>query len=503
MSVRRHVIANYAASGWAAIVGLAAVPLYVHYLGIESWGLVGFYATLQAWLYVFDLGLSPSVNRELARHSAGAGAAGPLRDLLKSVELAYALIACGLGLGVALLAPAIATSWVNPESLAPGVVRQAVMLMGLAIASQWMVSLYRGAIQGLQRQVWLSMATAGVATARAVGAAAVLAFGSPTIGAFLAFQCAAGLIESLLLGWYLHRHLPTSTTAARFSADGLRRVWGFTAGIAAVLFLSTGLMQIDKLLLARLLPLQEFGYFTLTVTVAGTLSLLVVPIYNVAFPRLSELVAAKDHGRLADQYHLFAQLVAMGVLPVAAILCFFAEPVVWLWIGDAEIARAVAPPLATWVIGTALNGLMHVPYAAQLAHGWTRLSVGLNAAALLFMIPAVFVLVPIYGAVAAGWIWIAVNAGFILFGAALMHGRILRDEKRSWYVHDVLAPLAAAVVVGFGLVALKPDEAPTRAGEGAFLIAAGALLGISVAMATPLGRRLVASCAGQLVSRAR
>jgi hypothetical protein len=36
MALKRNVIANYLGQGWVAIMGLAFIPLYIKYLGIEA-----------------------------------------------------------------------------------------------------------------------------------------------------------------------------------------------------------------------------------------------------------------------------------------------------------------------------------------------------------------------------------------------------------------------------------------------------------------------------------
>lgn len=497
MSVHRNVIANVLGGAWAALVGLAFIPMYIRYLGIESYGLIGIFATLQAWCFLLDLGLSGTLNREMARFSAGGIAAQPLRDLVKSVELLYAGLACLVALIVAGLSQVIAAGWINAQTLSTDTLAQAVLLMGLALAFQWMGTLYRSALLGLHRQVWLSLMTAVIATVRGAGAVLVMAHVSPTIVAFFVFQCVVGAIESLVLGWYLRRHLPHPIAPPRFSREALRTVWKFAAGLAAVGVLATLLTQVDKLLLARLLTLSEFGYFTLAVTVAGALAALIVPVTNVAYPRLSELVAIGDEAALAAQYHKFAQLVSIGVLPPAMVLCLFSREIVYLWTGDLAMADAVAPLLSVWVVGTALNGLMHVPYAAQLAHGWPRLAMGMNAIAVVSVIPLLLILVPRYGALAAAWIWVAINAGYVVFGISAMHRRILRSQQWKWYAQDVLSPLAAgAVVAALMLVLHASHPGMNRSREFSFLLAGVLALGLVMTLAVPSGRQLLCAIAG-------
>jgi len=46
MSFRRNVIASYLGQAWVALMGLAFIPIYIRYLGIEAWGVMGLFAVL-------------------------------------------------------------------------------------------------------------------------------------------------------------------------------------------------------------------------------------------------------------------------------------------------------------------------------------------------------------------------------------------------------------------------------------------------------------------------
>ena len=87
--VKRNIIANFAGQGWAALMALAFVPLYIKFLGIEAYGLIGFFAMLQGAFQILDLGLSQTMNREMARYSALPDKAGEARDLVRTLEVGY------------------------------------------------------------------------------------------------------------------------------------------------------------------------------------------------------------------------------------------------------------------------------------------------------------------------------------------------------------------------------------------------------------------------------
>ena len=52
-------------------MSLAFVPLYVRYLGIEAYGLIGIFAMLQTYIALLDAGITPTLSRELALSQTG------------------------------------------------------------------------------------------------------------------------------------------------------------------------------------------------------------------------------------------------------------------------------------------------------------------------------------------------------------------------------------------------------------------------------------------------
>ena len=57
MSLKRNILANYVGQLYVTLIGILLVPMYVKYMGAEAYGLVGFYAMLQAWFMLLDMGL--------------------------------------------------------------------------------------------------------------------------------------------------------------------------------------------------------------------------------------------------------------------------------------------------------------------------------------------------------------------------------------------------------------------------------------------------------------
>lgn len=438
-------------------MGLAFIPLYIKYLGIESYGLIGVFALLQAWLGLLDMGMTPTLSREMSRFTAGTHSAQSIRDLLRSIEIIAAGVAFLIATGIWSFSDWLASDWLQAERLPVAEVAQAFTVMGLVTALRFIEGIYRSSIVGLQRQVFFNVAASTMATLRGLGSVVVLAWVSPTIEAFFFWQGAISILAVGVLAYATYHALPKAEHGGRFSPGALRRVGRYAGGMVSITFLALLLTQVDKILLSKLLALGDFGYYSLAAVVASSLYMVVGPICQAWFPRLSELHARNDHEGLVEAYHHGAQLVTVFMGSAGVVMIVFAETILYLWTQDFALASRSANLVRLLALGNLLNGLMWIPYQAQLAHGWTGLGIRINAVSVLLIVPAIFWATPRYGAEGAAWVWVCLNAGYVLVGIHFMYRKILTQEKKRWYLNDTLFPLSCATIVTFIVHSIAPS----------------------------------------------
>lgn len=464
MSLKKNVLANFVGTAWTGLMGLAFVPLYIQLMGVESYGIVGVFYSLMAVMMVLDLGLSQAMSREMARLSIDGQNSLLMVETASTLELAYWGIAVLVGLFVVLLAYPIARFWLNPEELSRGSLEQAIQIMGLVIGLRWPISLYMGGLNGMQHQVQVNVLLAVAATFQGIGALAVLWFVAPTIQAFFLWQAVMAVLQVVAFRAVLWRALP-SVKGDRFNKEVFVRTWRFAVGMTGISLLATTLMQLDKIVLSKVLSLAEFGYYAFAAMVAGVLFRLIGPIFTAYYPRLTEIVAKGDHRALVRTYHEGSQLMAVAIMPAAMMLILFSYEILSIWTKNSELIANATLLIGLISIGNALNGLMYMPYALQLANGWTKLALYQNLIAVFLVGPTIYFASIHWGAPGAATVWIALNCVYLLIGIPVMHRRLLKEEKRRWYVNGIIAPLAATVALSMAMrfISIKDASVLTMA----------------------------------------
>jgi len=482
MSVKRNIIANYLGQGWAALMGIAFVPLYVRALGVESYGLIGVFTVLQAWMTLLDLGLTPTLNREMARLKAGAHTAESIRDLLRSLEIIYAGLAVLMIAIVWFCAPWLASNWLQAVTLPAETVIKAIKIMGFVLATRWLEQVYRGVLQGVQDQVWLNICQGVLATIRWGGAYLVLAYVSPTITNFFVWQGGISIFAAAILVHRTYCLLPHTSRTAKFSLEALVEVRSFASGMFLSAILTFALTQADKLVISTLLPLEQLGYYMLASTAVGGLSQLITPMTTAVYPKLTELAAKNDSLVLKYTYQQSCEWMAAVIIPPSLLLSIFAYPTLLLWTGDSRLATEVAPVMALLALGTLCNGLMNMPYMLQLAFGWTSLSVRVNFVAVAIMVPAIVWVVPRFGTVGAASIWFILNFCYVVIVAHLIYRRLLPSEKWVWYRRAVALPMLGGGVAAGSVYWLVPM--PTSRGDAGIYVAVALIVMFCIVVAT-------------------
>ena len=412
VNLKRNILANFIGQGWSTLLGLVVVPFYIRFLGMEGYGLVGFYTTMQAVFNSFlDFGLSATINREIARYLAVPEKVGQTRDLVRTLEVGYWFIGLLLGAGVSLGAPLIARYWIQSESISVLEIQYVVIIMGILTAIQWPLTFYQGGLIGLEKIQLLNGIQVTLTTIRSVGAVLILWLFSAGVQVFFEWQIVVTVIQMGLTTFFLWHNLPASDHLPRIRLELFKEIWRFVAGMSGISFISFFLGQADRIILSKILKLEYFGYYNLATTLSAGLQMVGSQIVNALFPRFTSLLAGGEHVELKALYHKSSQLMAVVILPIATVAVLFSNELIQLWTGDAVIAANTASIAALLLVGSSLNVIVSIPYRLTIAYGWTSLGFFQNLVSILLIGPLMVFLSLRLGGLGAALTWLILNSG--------------------------------------------------------------------------------------------
>ncbi len=456
MSIGHNLAATTVSRVALTAVALLVLPAYLHLLGQEAYGLITLFLVLQVWFQLLDLGLTTTLVREAALRRAAADAAPGLRALLQALERLFA-VAAALACPVLLVISApVAEHWLNPDRLSLATVVDCLRLMAISAVLRLLGDLYRGALAGLEQLVWLGGSNAIFGMLRLVGVIPFLLWVGPDPIHFFAFQLACHLIETVVVRARAWRAMPASVgVRPGWSLEPVRKVMGFalTMSLASTLWVLTS--QTDKLVLSGLLSLEAFGAYGLAVTAAGGVLIVATALADTLTPRIIALHARGARIELLALYRTATQWTGILAWSAAGLLAFHAERILWVWTGDAGLARSIAPVLSLYALGNAALAIAAYPYYLQLARGQLRLHLIGTGLMLGLLLPGVVWATPRHGALGAAAVWLVVNALYLLLWTPVAHARFAPGLHRPWLLCDV-APVAALALVAAAVTTALP-----------------------------------------------
>ena len=498
LSLKRNLIANYASQFYVMGVGVVMAPVYLSYMGQEAYGLIGFFTVMGAWFQLLDIGLTPTLVRETARFRGGAINVNTLRSMLRALELFFGVVSVAGGAAIVLLARPIAAHWLKVQYLPIDDVARAVALMGMAIPLRWISGLYRGVVNGFERQVWLGGYNIAIATFRFIGVIGIF----KTLGAapenFFAYQLVVAAIELTGLAVMTYRLVRRGSVAReRFSWKPFLANLSFSLTIAFTATVWLALMQTDRMVLSKTLTLSAYGVFSIAIVAAATVSALGAALGQAVLPRLTKFVAEGDIAGMTALYRNATQVTCVIAAPVVATLAFFAEPVLTAWTGKPSIAHQAAPILCLYVIGNGWVSLCAFPYYLQYAKGNLRLHLIGNVIQILLVVPLIFLVAKKFGPIGTGAVWALSNGLYFLVYIPIVHARFFPGNHWKWVLRDIL-PIVAPVALSGWLLFSVLSWPSSRLMTLAEAVAVGLLLLAIAGMGSTLIRgRLLAPFVSQ------
>ncbi len=427
-------------------------------MGVESYGLIGFYVTLSSIFGILDLGIGSALNREVATKSVDISN-NEIKNIVRTFEVIYWFISIFIFVLIFILSPIISKFWIQSKVLSYTEMLDVVKLMGVSLLLQFPISLYQGGIMGLQKQVPLNVILVLTGTFRGFGQVLVLKYVSPNIVSFFEWQILSNFVTVMLLFWYLWKNIP-NRDKPKFDLKVLKQIRSFLIILSFNSLIGILVNQFDKVLLSMYLTLELFSYYSIATVISSLVWLITIPINSTFFPKFAKLYEEKNELELSKNFHKSSQLVILFLVPVTFVFIFFSDIFLQIWLQDSKIVEQSYLIASTLLFGTMLNGIASIISNCSVAFGYPNIITRTNLVQLVLIVPLLSILIHFYQGIGAAVGWVLLNSLYFIFMVPAFFKKYLKNEKNNWFFKDVLLPFIISFCISLVSRILMPEKAP-------------------------------------------
>jgi len=475
----KNVAYSVFGQGIILALGFVGVKFIFSRLGADAFGIIYFNMVLTGVLTTaLELGVLSTTIRQVSAHY--------LTDreyvdrLIRTASLFYWGLGLGLLVAVFAAAPLLVDRWINLKSIDPATATTMLRFLSVTTLITLPRALYSSLFQGRQRMELNNGIDVASSAIQQLGVIVILAMGSNAFGV-VQWIAASAVLSTITYMIIVARMFGPRVMVPGFFPDVVHRNVGFTAHMGALSVLNMVLLQFDKIVVSKLLPIASVGYYSFASTVVIRLSFAASAIAQAALPSFSDLHARHVSDALLGQYRKLQDLVTFGmVLPFTA--ATFAALAVYGYLFDRQVAGILLLPTALLCLGFFMGASINIPYTFSIAVGKPQIASRSNFLALFVVIPVTTTLIYLFGLIGAALSWVV----YYLFVYAYMIPRICREclgiSPLSWYGH--IAKVLALGAVSYGsmwLLVVIPYSYSTPAlaasyAAGSVIFLAGTLL---------------------------
>lgn len=443
-----NIISNGATKIWSGILSVISIPIIIKYIGVESYGFVSFYSSLEAAFVFLDLGLSATVNREIAKNvSTSEGYLGN-KNILRTFEVIYWFIGLFIAFLIGSSSEWIAINWINYQNLTENQVISAVVSMAILFAFRWPISLYTGVFRGIQKLYLLNLITLVMVTFKIIGSIFVLKYLSTDIIYYIMWLILSSAIELIILVIIAWKELENKSIAKpKIELKILLDVWRYALSFNVISIFGTMLSNMDRLIASKYLNLEEIGYYAIALTPAGMLTIISYSVTTAMFPRFTAFVEKNELKNIRRDYHFSIRIVNYLGFGISYMLIFFPSEILKIWTNNPTIVEQSARLLIFLTLAFLFNLILNPAYTLLIASGNTRIPLFVNAINIIIFIPALLYLIPKFGMITAAICLLFENIIAAIVYIIISHKNVLKEAILFSIMTDLLPYASIGLII--------------------------------------------------------
>jgi O-antigen/teichoic acid export membrane protein len=398
--IGRNTVWNLVGQVAPAIAAIFTVPILIHGLGTERFGVLTLIWLVVGYFSIFDLGLGRALTQLLAERLG--------RDDHESIPAlvwtALGMMAC-LGLVGTLvagsLAPTLQQALKMPAALHEETLR-AIYLLALSVPLVVSTSGLRGVLEARQRFDLANVVRLSSGVFTYVGPVLTLAFSRSLVPITIVLLVGRAItwVAYLVMCLYELPELRHRFAFDRTQVKPLLRVGGWMTVSNVV---GPFLVYLDRFLIATIIGAAAVAYYVTPFEIVTRLLMLPWAFAGALFPLIASTFTPNPT-RSARLFSRGIRLIVLTLFPFVLCAIAFAHEGLSLWVGESFAAHS--DTVLRWLaLGVFMNGIVQVPFATIQAAGRADLTARIHLVELPLYVPTLWWMAHRWGIEGAAVAW--------------------------------------------------------------------------------------------------
>lgn len=445
----QNILANFIGRFWSILSNFIFLPLYIHFLGFENYSIISFTLVLAGIMSILDLGLTSTLSREFARVDISLN---EKFSIFRTLETCYILLITICILFFLFLSNKISNNWINLNPLYQKKISLLLKIVIIEIGFQLLLRFYLGGMFGLGKQIKSNIYQIIWGVSRN-GLVLLPLFYYPTLNTFFFWQIISTIIFTFLVRRSLYYFLTDDFKISfKILIDRVifKRIWRFAGGMFLISLVAALNTQMDKILISKFLPIEVLGFYTISVSLAMGIVVLINPISISILPKFTSLFSSGKTDELNLLYKKSSFYISIIVFAIFANMLFFSKKIIWIWTGDLNIADGSFIYLPIISLSAVMISLTSIPYNVAIAYGYTKINNILGLSSLVITIPGYLFAAKYYNAIGVAIVFCTIQTVTTLLYIFLINKKFFKFENvYKIYIEQILKPLIISILIVF------------------------------------------------------
>lgn len=397
-----NTLYNLAGKILPLLVGIISIPIFIHKIGVERFGILAIVWALIGYFGIFDLGLGRATTKFVAEYLA-------LDKLEELPPLVWTSLLLLFGLGliagalIYLTTPVLVDRIFKISPQLIGETTKSFYLLAVTIPFVFTTACLQGILEAQQRFALINAIRVPAALASYLAPLPII-FYTNNLYPVVAMTVALRLLVWLAFFILGSRSLPGMNHLRRPRLRYIKQLLGFGGWLTVGAIISPIMVYTDRFFIGALLSMEVVAYYVTPYELVTKLWIIPGSLIPVLFPVFSAY-ATGPQDKLATLHDRAVKYTVLTITPVTVCVIVLAQPFLKLWLGP-KFAEVSTPIMQLLAVGVLINSIAHVPYSAIQAIGRPDLTAKLHLLELPIYLALLWFSIVSLGLLGAALVWV-------------------------------------------------------------------------------------------------